>query len=67
MEVFKGGTADLKLGSLLDAVPDDIQGDKGLARDEAGVEKLKERQAEIEEAAERKAEAIIAAEQAKNK
>jgi hypothetical protein len=55
----QGAAKDLDLGSMLDTVPDDMHGDKGLAKDQAGVDRLKSRQAAIESAAEEKAELMI--------
>ena len=47
---------------MLDTVPVDVQGEKGIAKDEAGVERLKERAAAVEEAAEEKADRLKEAE-----
>lgn len=54
-----GAAKDLDLGSMLDTVPDDMHGDKGLAKDQAGVDRLKSRQAAIESAAKEKAELML--------
>ena len=62
-EVFKGGVKDMDLGSMLDNVPLDPQGDKGARKDERGVERLKERQEAVEKLAEQKLEALLAQEQ----
>ena len=43
-EVYPGSAADLNLGSFLDSVPVDIDGDAGVAKDQAGVDRLKERE-----------------------
>lgn len=43
-QVFAGGTEDIELGSLLDQVPADIGGDAGVAKDEAGLARMKERE-----------------------
>ena len=64
VEVFSGGVDDLDLESMLDVVPADLQGEKGIKKDERGVERMKQRQAAIEAAAEEKAELLIAQEAA---
>merc|ERR1719473_869934 len=38
-----GAAKDIDLGSLLDTVPSDPQGERGLKKDAAGVERLKDR------------------------
>lgn len=62
VETFKGGVDDLDLESMLDVVPVDLQGEKGIKKDQRGVERLKQRQAAVEAAAEMKAEFLIAQE-----
>ena len=63
VETFKGGVDDLDLESMLDVVPVDLQGEKGIKKDQRGVERLKQRQAAVEAAAEMKAEFLIAQEE----
>eukprot|EP00966_Prymnesium_polylepis_P168766 3902563-Prymnesium_polylepis.1 len=58
-DVYQGAAADLDLGELLDDVPADMDGDKGLQRDSAGVERIKERMAIVEEKAEQKAALLM--------
>ena len=62
--VYKGGSDSLDLGSLLDSVPADAGGKKGIQRDQQGLERLKERQADEVELAKAKYEATLAAEAA---
>ena len=52
----------MQLGSLLDSVPEDMNGKAGIKKDEAGLERLKERQAVVEEAAKVKADILTAME-----
>ena len=42
--MFPGSAADLNLGAFLDSVPTDIDGAEGIAKDQAGLERLKERE-----------------------
>lgn len=58
-----GSAKDLDLGSMLDTVPLDPNGAKGMAKDEAGKERLKDRMEAVEERAEDKVEALLAIEQ----
>jgi len=62
--VYKGSADSLDLGSLLDSVPADAAGKKGIKRDQDGLQRLKERQLQEEEAAKEKLEAVLAAEAA---
>ena len=55
----QGSAADLDLSSLLDDVPLDMKGKKGIAEDQAGVARLKERQARVEALAEEKARLLV--------
>ena len=45
VEVYAGSAKDLDLSSFLDDVPSDMKGDNGLAKDAAGVARIKERDA----------------------
>ena len=58
-DVFQGAAKDLDLGAMLDDVPADMDGDKGLRRDNEGVERVKERMAIVEEKAEQKAALLM--------
>ena len=60
--VYKGDASSLDLGSLLDSVPADAGGKKGVERDQKGLERLKERQGEAEQLSKEKYEAVLAAE-----
>ena len=57
-DAIPGSAKDIDLGSLLGSVPEDPNGKKGIERDEAGKERLKERQAIIEQQAMEKAEIL---------
>ena len=61
---YKGSAENLDLGSLLDSVPEDAGGKKGVKRDQEGLQRLKERQNSEQDAAKAKYEAVLAAEAA---
>jgi hypothetical protein len=49
-EFYSGGIEELNLEAMLDSVPVDIKGDKGIARDDEGLKALRERDAARESA-----------------
>jgi len=60
--IYKGGAASLDLGSLLDTVPTDAGGKKGIERDQKGIDRMMQRAAEEEQAAKEKYDLVVAME-----
>merc|ERR1719337_324415 len=65
VDVYSGATEELTLSELLNSIPAsdlDLQGEKGMVRDQVGISKMKKREAVAEIAAAKKYEEVIAQE-----